>query len=121
MPEKADHMRKYEENKKLLDTKLSIESKEFYNWIVIVSFYAAMHLVEARLAEDGFHSSDHTTRGNNVERFNYLKPIRAEYKTLYDRSRVARYDAAFMNEGKTKLALQCLEKIKQELHNTDET
>lgn len=60
----------------------------------VVAFYAALHLVEAKLAEDGLHSSDYTARGNNVVRFNYLKPIRAEYKTLYDRSRVARYDAA---------------------------
>ena len=117
MPTRQQHIKKYEENKLLLGTKLSVENAEFYNWIVTVAFYAALHLVEARLADDNIDSSDHTARNNNVERFNYFQPIRAKYKVLYDRSRVARYDATFMNEKKARFALSCLETIEHELHN----
>lgn len=119
MPTKAQHLKKYKENKRLLETRLSFEEKDFYNWIVTVSFYTALHLVEARLAELNIDSADHTARNNNIERFNILKPVRDEYKTLYDRSRVARYDATFMNEKKAKFALYCLDRIEEELHITE--
>ena len=115
MPSIEEHKRKYEENRRLLDTNLNIECCDFYNWIVTVSFYAALHLVEARLAEEGVDSKDHFARNNNVERFRYFKNIRNQYKTLYDKSRIARYDGSFMNKKKGEFALKCLKEIEEQL------
>lgn len=115
MPGTKEHMDKYNENKRLLETNLNVEACDFYNWVVTVSFYAALHLVEAKLAEDGVHSSDHFARGNNVERFSRFRNIRSIYKTLYDKSRVARYDGTFMDKKKGKFAVECLEKIEKQL------
>lgn len=115
MPTTEEHIKKYNENRKLLDTNLNIENCEFYNWIVTVSFYAALHLVEAKLAEDNIDSTDHFARNNNVERFSKFKNIRNEYKTLYDKSRVARYDGSFISQKKGQFALKCLEKVEKEL------
>lgn len=115
MPNTEEHIRKYKENKKLLETNLNIENCDFYNWVVTVSFYAALHLVEAKLSESGIDSKDHFARSNNVERFNQFKNIRTQYKTLYDKSRIARYDAAFMNKKKGQFALKCLKQIEEEI------
>lgn len=115
MPSTEEHIKKYEENKKLLESNLNIENCDFYNWIVTVSFYAALHLVEAKLAKDGIDSKDHFARNNNVDRFNQFSEIRSAYKTLYDKSRIARYDGTFMNKSKGKFALKCLNKIEHEL------
>lgn len=116
LPKYDEHIRKYNDNKNLLNTKLNISNGEFYNWIVTVSFYAAMHLVESELAKYNFDSYDHKARGNNIDRFNQFKPIRNKYKILYDRSRVARYDATFMNEEKARFVLKCLNDIEEQLH-----
>lgn len=115
MPSTEEHIKKYNENRKLLDTNLNIEQCDFYNWIVTVSFYAALHLVEAKLAESGIDSKDHFARGNNVERFGQFKTIRNQYKTLYDKSRIARYDGTFMNKKKGQFALKCLNDIEDQL------
>ena len=115
MPNTEEHIRKYKENKKLLETNLNIENCDFYNWVVTVSFYAALHLVEAKLSESGIDSKDHFARSNNVERFNQFKNISTQYKTLYDKSRIARYDAAFMNKKKGQFALKCLKQIEEEI------
>ncbi len=115
MPSTEEHLKKYDENRQLLATNLNIETCEYYNWIVTVSFYAAVHLVEAKLAESGIDSQDHFCRNNNVNRFNQFKNIRNEYKALYDKSRIARYDATFMNKKKGQFALKCLAKIEEQL------
>lgn len=115
MPKTEEHLKKYSENRELLDTNLNIDTCNFHNWIVTVAFYAALHLVEAKLAEDGIDSIDHFARNNNVARFNQFKDIRSEYKTLYDKSRVARYDGTFMDKKKSKFALNCLAKIENKL------
>lgn len=77
MPSIEEHKRKYDENRRLLDTNLNIKYCDFYNWIVTVSFYAALHLVEAKLAEHGIDSKDHFARSSNVERFNQFKSIQS--------------------------------------------
>ncbi len=115
MPSTEEHIKKYNENRELLDTNLNIENCNFYNWIVTVSFYAALHLVEAKLAENGIDSPDHFARGNNVERFSQFRDIRNQYKVLYDRSRIARYDGTFMDKKKGEFALKCLGIIEDKL------
>ena len=115
MPSTEEHKRKYDENRRLLDTNLNIEDCDFYNWIVTVSFYAALHLVEAKLAEYGIDSKDHFARCNNVERFSQFKNNRSQYKTQYDKSRIERYDGAFMNRKKGEFALKCLSEIEKQL------
>lgn len=117
MPNYDEHMKKYNENKEILTKELDIGNGKYYNWIVTISFYAAMHLIEGQLAKSHIDSKNHKLRQNNVERFNVFKPIRVQYKILYDRSIVARYEPAFMTKDKSKLALKCLHEIEKELNN----
>jgi hypothetical protein len=119
LPNYDEHIKKYRENKELIKSKLKIENDMYHNWIVTIAFYAAVHLVESELAKDKIDSPDHTGRKNNIDRFNKFRDIRVQYKTLYDRSKVARYEATFMNKNKSTLALNCLEQIENYLHITE--
>lgn len=116
MPSVEQHKKKYEENKEVLDNELNIDKCKRYDWIATIAFYSAVHLVEAKLAENDVHTTDHTARKGAVDRFGTFREIRNEYKALYDRSRVARYDAYCLNEKKARQALGFLKKIEDEIH-----
>ena len=116
MPSELQHKEKYAENRKLLDNELNIENEKYYNWISTVAFYAAMHLIEGKLANDDIHNKTHLDRGNVVERYSYFRNIRTQYKTLHDRSIVARYGKSSVNKKKAEQALKCLEEIEKEIN-----
>jgi len=60
------------------------------DWAVTLAFYTAVHLVEARLAQHGIHSTSHLQRNNEVRR--RFRPIRRNYDRLQSSSQEARYD-----------------------------
>lgn len=115
MPSYEAHMRKYNENKKLLEEKLPLKNNEYNNWIVTVSFYAALHLVESSMAEDDIHFKDHSARNKNVMIYDKLKSVSSSYKILYTKSIMARYDSNFVNTKQCRFVLDCLKKIEDEL------
>lgn len=61
----------------------------YADWLAVVAFYRAVHLVEAVFARDSIHSTDHNGRNNLLKRS--YKPLWAEFKPLFDSSRLARY------------------------------
>ena len=115
MPNINEHMKKYEENRTLLDNELNIEMCNCYNWIVTIAFYAAMHLVESSLAVNNIHSKTHIGRNTMIDRMSEFQEIRAQYKFLHDRSVIARYEAANMNKKKAVMALGFLNQIEKKI------
>ncbi|HLF76295.1 MAG TPA: hypothetical protein VJB57_02280 [Dehalococcoidia bacterium] len=58
----------------------------------MLSFYAALHWVDAFLAQSRIHPKTHDERARYVLRVQQLSSIRLQYRTLETRSREARYD-----------------------------
>ncbi len=61
-----------------------------YDWVVTTLFYAALHLIESKLAEQDLHCSSHYQRRKAVH--NCLPSISDHYQDLYHASRSARYN-----------------------------
>lgn len=115
LPTVEEHKKKYRENKDVLNHELNIDNCKCYDWIATVAFYSAVHLVEGKLAESGVHTDNHTNRKRAVERFGIFRNIRNQYKALYDRSRIARYEACCLNEKKARQSLEFLSDIEKEI------
>ena len=54
-------------------------------------FYAALHFVDAYLADGGIHPRSHADRNAYVQRLQHLRPLWPHYQLLDHRSRDARY------------------------------
>lgn len=115
MPTLDEHKKKYDINKRLLTNELNINKCACYDWIVVVAFYAALHLTEGELSKQDLHTTNHTSRGGLVDSYSGFRMIRSQYKVLYDRSRVARYGPACMSKSKAEYALKCLEDIEKQI------
>lgn len=84
----ADHIRQWHHNRAFLRT---IEP-EFPDWAVTVSFYTALHAVDALLKHDKVPGIvSHETRNATLGRTNRYKKIWKVYQPLYDLSRTIRY------------------------------
>ncbi len=65
---------------------------EYPDWIVTVSFYAAIHAIDALLVSDETQGIvSHSTRNGVLAKTNRYKAIYRSYHTLYDLSRTVRY------------------------------
>lgn len=115
MPSKDKHLSSYSENRKILNTTLNIDTCDHYNWIITISFYAALHLVERKLSDYNLHTPSHNLRGKEVHRFSDFRRIRVEYAMLHDRSIAARYNCVNLGEAKAREMLHILEVIENEL------
>jgi hypothetical protein len=89
MPNAAEHQAKVAHNKAFLQT---IIDPRFCDWMAVVAFYAAVHLVEQVFALTAQHSHDH--RGRNKAVREQLRPIHSHFRALYNLSMVARYQQA---------------------------
>lgn len=63
------------------------------DWVVIVSFYAALQSVDALLAHDKIPVNNHETRNSALANNNRYREVWRHYRQLYDCSITARYDA----------------------------
>lgn len=115
MPTIQEHKNKYTKNKELLNNELNIASCSNYDWIVIVVFYSALHLVEGELAKSNLHTDRHIERNGMVNMYHAFIKIRAAYKFLYDRSIVARYHATSCNNATAQKCLKLLSDIEKEI------
>jgi hypothetical protein len=78
--EKADH------NRSFLN---SLGDDGFCDWMAVVAFYVAVHLVEKLRAYEGKHSTDHVDRNAAVRQQH--RPIHTPYHELFNWSLIARY------------------------------
>ncbi|MCA9016048.1 MAG: hypothetical protein KDA77_12010 [Planctomycetaceae bacterium] len=87
MPSRESHIATAVDNfelaKVLLPTSLA--------WCTTVSFYAALHIVDAVLALENIHPENHHARTGHLKTKRNLQHIWKHYKPLYDHSRRARY------------------------------
>lgn len=97
MPSKAEHLQKYKINKNILETVLDPKNKEHYDWIVIVCFYTALHIIEARFAQKSINNATHKEREDRMrDNPDFGRKIAEKYKQLSSYSKVARYQAKSM-------------------------
>jgi hypothetical protein len=85
------------------------------DWIIILYFYSAVHLVEKILSDQGVHSTTHVDRFKNVK--THLRPVLPQYQALYNESIEARYNCTPMTSGKVVNAKKNLEEITEKLTN----
>jgi uncharacterized protein (UPF0332 family) len=88
LPLKSEHISKAERNEKIAQT---LATTMYWDWVVTILFYAALHYVDAILAVSGTHPENHTRRNDFMWTNDTLKKIRSEYRTLETLSRNARY------------------------------
>ena len=84
---KQMHIQQWKHNRDFLCT---INAK-YSDWIVTVSFYVAVHAVDALLCFDGSFVDNHKTRNDILLRTNRYLAIKTPYLNLYNLSRTIRY------------------------------
>jgi hypothetical protein len=112
----AKHYDQYQRNKNLLNEQCFDTDKSIYfDWIVTIYFYAAVHLIEMELAKHNQHIMNHVRRNKAVYAISSLKPICKEYETLYRQSRKARYECTTFDVNKIKAIITLFSKIEGQL------
>lgn len=109
------HYNQYKSNKELLKTDVfKLEDSQYLDWIIIIAFYGALHLVEKKLHEIGSkHSKNHYDRNINILTTKELLPIKSEYYTLYVQSKRARYDCCSFTRKDVFKVLELFKYIEQ--------
>lgn len=92
MPAFEEHHQKCDTAKSAQLTLQAADSNEHADWIVIATFYQALHWVDAFFALDNYHPVGHGRRKNAIYRYEDLRPIRDSYTKFYDASIAARYE-----------------------------
>ncbi|MGH9727835.1 MAG: hypothetical protein ACRD4V_04500 [Candidatus Acidiferrales bacterium] len=111
MPQKQEHLRKADDNEKLaLRLDLSISSAP--NWAIVMTFYSALHYVEAYFADSSKHYRLHRVRDSMIQRDPKIRRIFRSYRRLSDCSEQARYEAYFFDEGQFANIRKNLDDIK---------
>jgi hypothetical protein len=115
MSARSEHLAKAEHNEELsyLLADANADGKGFEDWEVIALFYAAVHLVDARLAADNEHPTSHVEhrqgmpRGRNALVRQLLPLLWGDYRQLENLSHRARYEAgAQIRPSQVKTARQ---------------
>ena len=118
MPDKTKHLNQTRHNLALLDEPpLKAPSAKYSDWFVTICFYAAMHLIDHRLAElvGGIPGDpvDHMHRQNMIDRV--LEPkypgLSAQYVALKIMSIKARYECLDINGIRTNHAIALFNNI----------
>jgi hypothetical protein len=88
MPSYSEHKDKADHNREFL-TSLSIDNHP--DWVAVVAFYTALHLIERLSSCESLHHGSHPPRGKYLARHCKHSVIRHHYQALYDAAHVARY------------------------------
>ena len=117
MPTKEEHQRQYLNNKRLLQTTtFDLNQTTYYDWIITITFYCSLHLVEKYIGDKtGKHDMKHFERNKLAECESRLKRISDEYKTLYSESVRARYKCERITKDDVIFANTLLKRIEDEL------
>ena len=108
-------MRNAEENRECAYSALAQATPCQSRWSVVMGFYAAVHYVNAYLWERlQIEPHDHAERRSFVLTLADFRPIEYEYRRLYDRAYVARYQPGHVvaNADARKLLDETLEPIR---------
>jgi hypothetical protein len=88
MDESRKHLKQWKHNRRFL----GLVPKAYPDWMVTVTFYVALHAVDALLAHDGVaRVNSHETRNEVLIRTKRYQQIWKYYQPLHDLSRRIRY------------------------------
>jgi hypothetical protein len=92
MPSAEEHLTVAERNQKLIDHLLP-DIEQFAEWITVIAFYKALHIVEAVFyrTHSSKHGRNHEDRERLLKTTNRYKNIYKFYRPLWAASTVARY------------------------------
>jgi len=92
MPSDSEHLAVAERNQELINHLLP-EIKRFGEWITVIAFYRALHIVEAVFFRDhpNKHGHNHEGRENILKKTKRYQHIYKNYRVLWAASTVARY------------------------------
>lgn len=90
MPNKNKHIAVARDNERLASQQ-NLDSAPARGWTATMSFYAALHYVEAFFSLSNVHSADHRTRDSNLCRFAETLNIYDDFCELKNISTGARY------------------------------
>jgi hypothetical protein len=89
MPNASKHRLKAESNRRFLDT---ISCVDYPEWVVVVAFYTAVHIVERLRAASG--DGDSTSHEERLDYVQHVHPqIHTSYFQLQNASMLARYQS----------------------------
>ena len=111
LPNKETHLEQYQHNKDFLENGIS-DTNKFADWAVTATFYCAVHIVEAALADMQIHSDNHYERGQKIRKY-FCRKLQICYKDLYSRSMTSRYSCITQTSEDVKYALKDLKAIKE--------
>ncbi|HYF82340.1 MAG TPA: hypothetical protein VEB00_04850 [Clostridia bacterium] len=118
MPTLNEHVNQYNHNKSLLsNTVFDINNTTYKDWVVTITFYNAVHLIERELAKitTPYHSGSHTYREKAILREKKLKTIAAKYQALYNQSIRARYECYKFSKKDVEGVMHILDDIEKAL------
>ena len=69
MPSAQEHRKKYQDNKEVLNSVFDYNNRLHCNWIVTISFYIALHIIEAKLSARYSNNDMVPTIANQMKRF----------------------------------------------------
>lgn len=119
MANSQSHIRQWMHNRELLPK----IPPEYPDWIVTVTFYVALHAVDALLAHDKVERvTSHDARNHVLLHTNRYRAIRSAYMPLYDLSRTVRYLAnptawVPLEEIDRNVIARCLYPIEKSVQN----
>ena len=115
MPTRKEHFQKAEGNRNFAES-IALTSQPHIEWALTALFYAAVHFVEAYLADTGQHLKTHKTRDNVVARDSQLRRFFKQYQDLKYYGEAARYEIVpFRPEDFTDRALPALQAIEAQV------
>ena len=117
MPSAEKHERQYKANKELLMSPVfNADTTKYRDWLITISFYCALHLVEKKLYELlGMDTKEHKVRNKLIIRASCFTNIATQYSLLYNESLRARYKCHSFSEEDVYLVLSSLKDIENEL------
>lgn len=109
---KEEHLKKAEENLTFRKS-IDLQQPTAMGWYVTVTFYTALHYIEAYFTSRGMGFNNHHSRGSAIQRDSTLSLLYDSYRSLEDLSREARYDCSGFNVGDLRRADASLEYIQK--------
>lgn len=116
MPSKDEHLAQAAHNEKFASSIPDWPHSEHRDWVLTALFYAALHLVDARLDRYGIHPLSHARRERCLETLADFKNVKRQYYDLQHGSENARYGLVIPSaKDLTDLYLLRLNHIKKEI------
>lgn len=95
---------------------ISSQYNEYDEWIIITTFYSALHYVECELMRTGLSTSSHDRRQQHIEKCPTMdQSIYRRYRYLHDISEEARYNCKRFPPNEVEQAYSILIEIKHKL------